>query len=551
MLNYHFSERWTRLLLTWEIEEVRELARDFTDQQGHEWNVDAFTFMAEVCYDIPQGLAAFCLAHSQPKKDLSPDVSTPPLEADLREDVQENNLAATKAAGEEKISGNETTLIEWGDKICILLDGGETPDLYKGLEECDQYLEAIGSRDSPTLIVSCGRLLCKKGMTLSRIGNLDSALSAFREVATRLGATLLPEAVEIVEEARLRTRFLERLQGISTAVNLQRREIGQHGDLLLDVSSSARRLRHTVFFGGSLAGLATTTIWLEAPLSIPLLFRCVIQVIILLGCLTINIPRFYLLEAARASVQSDIYFIRKRLENGRKSNRMAVKVLNEHRVDAAPFVLFLRSFELMASSHEVDAEEIEPFYRPIATPDGRPQRVVFTRYTPSGERVEKPLGEALSGRVSILGIGNEAEISPFIDHAVPMLHPKKGSWVKCADLLIEAASLIVLEISSFTPGVCLELDMLKARERQDSTVIILTPPPARDDFIDAVLKVDPPQSDLATPADERFSGFSKIIDVNDIDFNHLDDSPPFGPLLQGIDNIKSMSPLDRMRHMTG
>jgi hypothetical protein len=141
----------------------------------------------------------------------------------------------------------------------------------------------------------------------------------------------------------------------------------------------------------------------------------------------------------------------------------AVALVETIRLRQLPFALYLRSFDLGARpagapteiSTGVNAGMSEQTYV-VRMEDHRFQRVLQERIVPT---------------IAVLAVENET-FEFHIEGDLPRLRLSGVMWPYVVRKLIDSAAMILLFLQNITPGVEMELSMLRSAKRQAKTVII-------------------------------------------------------------------------------
>lgn len=197
----------------------------------------------------------------------------------------------------------------------------------------------------------------------------------------------------------------------------------------------------------------------------------------------------------------------------------ARKIYQDYLSIGKPFGLFLRAFESEAYRYGVPVSELNPEERDI--------------YRLGGEQsVERHLYSAVHQRIPFIAI-----ISP-VDLLAGGLIPRFSGgkeWESWAKRLATEAAIIVFHCYALSPGVNVELDLLRRCKREDSTVIVLkeigaSNNPAAKSFISNIAKVT--HYEVPQKNHPALAGFPRFVYESDIDWSQPERSPSFGDLLK-------------------
>lgn len=86
---------------------------------------------------------------------------------------------------------------------------------------------------------------------------------------------------------------------------------------------------------------------------------------------------------------------------------------------------------------------------------------------------EKIVAEIVPQRLPVIGLENSVYQCGNRSHPIPMLQIKDADWITTIDLLILHSSLIVIDFTRPSIGLGVELDIILARQKRGSTVIVI------------------------------------------------------------------------------
>jgi tetratricopeptide (TPR) repeat protein len=207
-------------------------------------------------------------------------------------------------------------------------------------------------------------------------------------------------------------------------------------------------------------------------------------------------------------------------QDAARSHSEAAFIMQDFIATRRPFVLFLRSFEVEA-------------YNYLTPEDHSGKRKVFTAVN-GPSRVELKLNAALAGRFKAVSIANPAQLLTSRASFPRLVLPNEG-WEAVVENVVEHAHFIVMDCYRLAPGVLRELKFIRAANRQSATIIVLPPPndSSRDtlrqtvELFGAIAEKHP----LPSKDNPEFATFPHVASEDEIDFDHLDDSPLFADLL--------------------
>ncbi len=261
------------------------------------------------------------------------------------------------------------------------------------------------------------------------------------------------------------------------------------------------------------------------------LFRtCVLlPAVLVYGALfTVAIVRNH--HAVRA-LEKDTLALEERMgEKYEAQHRTATRTVLERRRLGRPFVLFLRSFDLEALSLETRG-------KPALHHRVRIQSGIVDHPT---ETIEGRVADALRGRAPVMAVANPVDTLSWFRTSIPMLELPHENWQGVVRALIESAEVILMALSSITPGVTGELEMMLDQNAQDRAVVILVAGEP-DPLLASVARwygVDPPDirpaSSDAVPALRRFPHV-----LDGMLPGQFEDHPVFADLLRRLESAAS------------
>jgi tetratricopeptide (TPR) repeat protein len=200
-------------------------------------------------------------------------------------------------------------------------------------------------------------------------------------------------------------------------------------------------------------------------------------------------------------------------------------ILSAYMRDGAPFVLFLRSFD------------IEAYYARSS------QGNIVIRQNPGPAPIESRLARALEGRLPLVGILNPSVVRADFVQPIPKMSVADAQWRGIVRILVSAADMVVMALSRVTPGVATELESILELGRKGTTVVVLSDPKDSIDVNELFGWIPGGTGTKAEPErafDEKgtLRAFPHVIEEAEIPFDDLDASPIFGPLLARIGSFK-------------
>lgn len=210
----------------------------------------------------------------------------------------------------------------------------------------------------------------------------------------------------------------------------------------------------------------------------------------------------------------------------------AALTVHEYLVTNRPFALYLRSFEMEAYSY-FTSESL-----------AGEQHVIATQVGPSS--LEKKLAAVFDTFLPVIGVANPAALSLHL--LIPRLQIPNENWQETVGNLITHAHIIILECDTLAPGVRWELDAIRERERQDSTVVVQTSGKGgvfSETFAQTLARLagaDIVKRERPTRENPEFSAFRRIAFESDISFDRLHDSHLFADLFDSAARQAAESP---------
>ncbi|MGA2128008.1 MAG: hypothetical protein ABSG76_17880 [Xanthobacteraceae bacterium] len=216
----------------------------------------------------------------------------------------------------------------------------------------------------------------------------------------------------------------------------------------------------------------------------------------------------------------------------------ALGVVEAYRRDGDPFALFLRNFD------------VETFRSTVPTADG--DALLLGSYADEA-RIEAAImaglvsAEGLSRPVPMVGIANPSlgTARPRYQHAVPKLELPDRIWRAALIELADRAAMIVIEITSASPGVAFELRALSALGRQDATLAILSESGRGADpvLLGALLGQGPDHvPPLIADVCQVLRSFPHVVSEADLPFDDLRSVPVIAAALERIGRSPSSMP---------
>lgn len=139
---------------------------------------------------------------------------------------------------------------------------------------------------------------------------------------------------------------------------------------------------------------------------------------------------------------------------------------------------------------------------------------------------------ALHDRMPLVTVWNPQD--PHPEQKSAMRIPLGDSWRSQVKTLVELASLVVVALHEYSPGLFDELEILAASEASQRTVIVIDR--SREDIARVLpLGVRDPGHRRARLDDAELAPFKRRAMLDDIDFESLDTSPVFADLLVAAD----------------
>jgi tetratricopeptide (TPR) repeat protein len=209
----------------------------------------------------------------------------------------------------------------------------------------------------------------------------------------------------------------------------------------------------------------------------------------------------------------------------------AAFIMQDFNATKRPFALFLRSFEVEAYNYLTPED------------DAGKRKVLTTGAGPS--RVELKLSTALAGRLKALSVANPAQLLTSRSSFPRLVLPNEG-WEAVVQNVVAHAHFIVMDCSTLAPGVLRELEIIRAANRQNATIIVLSAPDdsSQDtlrqaaEILGAIAEKHPkPSKD-----NPEFAAFPRVAREDEIGFDHLDDSPLFADLLASATAAAAAAP---------
>lgn len=154
-----------------------------------------------------------------------------------------------------------------------------------------------------------------------------------------------------------------------------------------------------------------------------------------------------------------------------RGHQAAERIVRAAAAAGRPFGLYLRNFVLGSTATSGGHDEHGS------------QRVITFVY-PLDELMQSWLVERAGAKVPFVGIGNRAAVFG----ALPRFELSYRDWEAGAGTLIAHAGAIVLFFLTTTPGVAIEIDMLRAAGAQERTLVVVQDDDPRDDALERVVR---------------------------------------------------------------
>jgi tetratricopeptide (TPR) repeat protein len=225
----------------------------------------------------------------------------------------------------------------------------------------------------------------------------------------------------------------------------------------------------------------------------------------------------------------------------------ALEIINECSASGAPFCLFLRSFETEAYDW-VPPDEISK---------SRISRVI--KYHSGAGATEAKLHKILNDRISILAISNPSSVYDM-GTLFPRLESTDEDWEYQVTNLAEHAAIVICECQVMSPGMSLELEIIKRLNKQDRTIIIIPDGEQKrkkklmDNTILILHKFETPKHPVPDKNDKLLAEFIRVVYLSEIPDESPDTSPVFADLWAKIDlqnkRIESKKRYRQLRDIT-
>lgn len=148
-------------------------------------------------------------------------------------------------------------------------------------------------------------------------------------------------------------------------------------------------------------------------------------------------------------------------------NNQAIEIITKAWRDSGAFCLYLRNFGLGAKRQPLSVTEKERIQLEFGI-----EKPKFTSIDTKDLRLQSLLTERVATRISVIAIENPVW-DLYGQHGVPKLVLNDTEWLEVAKAVVSAARLIILYIAHPSPGVLVELGILRAAKRQAETIILL------------------------------------------------------------------------------
>ena len=227
------------------------------------------------------------------------------------------------------------------------------------------------------------------------------------------------------------------------------------------------------------------------------------------------------------------------IHENRWQHEAALKILSDYK-KGLPFVLFLRNFD------------IESYDRLSPKPRKRGELEALLSVSKPPGATEEKLAGALANRAAILGLANPSNVIPSRS-IVPKLQLPKENWRTSLLDLVDAATIIVVDLEELSDSIRFELNTILEHQAQDRTVIILpsnNPKVAENDIaleqaVGQLYRVSTPAFESAEVLRRVLSSFPRVACQDEVPWDNLDASPLFADLLRKIDFARSLNPEQR------
>lgn len=219
-------------------------------------------------------------------------------------------------------------------------------------------------------------------------------------------------------------------------------------------------------------------------------------------------------------------YVQANLANVKSSHNIALRTIAEYQKTGSPYVLMIRTFNEVVEAR-VDAKDTKDALK-LMHQSGRGHTSLRAM---SGEVIaEERLCAALSKWIPAIAIRNPAHVDvnrhirPSHYKPTPRLFLPSDEWQDAIVHLIEMSPYICAHITELTPGVSMELEMIRAFGKEDSTLIVICKPtdlrPSVAKFFDHQGLVLP-EYNGPDPSDPPLRFFNHLVMQDDLDYEAI------------------------------